>query len=167
MGPFGGRRGAVSHFLRRATKPAPCRAGMLLHIDGSKHRWFQDDRYYETIWTLCFQSTPAFSTALSGVALQRVSTRVVAPTSRSCGEFPGIGRILPSRHFRLLMVTTIPRVWRRTVAPPARPSAPSSNRNSGSTCFSAPADEALSSAMVWQALSWAAARISPHGDTVR
>ena len=22
---------------------------MLLHIDGSKHRWFQDDRYYDLI----------------------------------------------------------------------------------------------------------------------
>src|SRR5215831_13268367 len=88
-------------------------------------------------------------------------------TSRSCGELPGIGRTLPSRHFRRLMVATIPRVWLRTVVPPARPSAPSSNRNSGSTCFSAPADEALSSAMVWQALPWAAARISPPADTVR
>jgi len=24
-------------------------AGMMLHIDGSKHRWFQDDRYYDLI----------------------------------------------------------------------------------------------------------------------
>jgi hypothetical protein len=24
-------------------------AGMLLHIDGSKHRWFQDDRYYDLL----------------------------------------------------------------------------------------------------------------------
>ncbi len=23
--------------------------GMLLHIDGSKHRWFQDDRYYDLL----------------------------------------------------------------------------------------------------------------------
>ena len=22
---------------------------MMLHIDGSKHRWFQDDRYYDLI----------------------------------------------------------------------------------------------------------------------
>src|SRR5262249_30221692 len=61
-------------------------------------------------------------------------------TSRSCGEFPGIGRTLPFRHFRRLIVATIPHVWLGTVAPPARPSAPSSNRNSGSTRFSAPAD---------------------------
>jgi hypothetical protein len=63
--------------------------------------------------------------------------------------------------------TTLPRVWLRAVAPPARPSAPSSNRNSGSMCFSAPAEEELSSGMVWQALLWAAARISLSGDTVR
>jgi hypothetical protein len=24
-------------------------AGMLLHIDGSKHRWFSDDRYYDLL----------------------------------------------------------------------------------------------------------------------
>jgi hypothetical protein len=27
-------------------RPLP---GMLLHLDGSKHRWFQDDRYYDLI----------------------------------------------------------------------------------------------------------------------
>lgn len=31
------------HRRRRPRRPLP---GMLLHIDGSKHRWFQDDRYY-------------------------------------------------------------------------------------------------------------------------
>ena len=31
-----------------ATAPAPA-AGMLLHIDGSRHRWFQDERWYELI----------------------------------------------------------------------------------------------------------------------
>lgn len=35
-----------SHRRRRARRPLP---GMLLHIDGSKHRWFQDDRYYDLI----------------------------------------------------------------------------------------------------------------------
>jgi transposase len=35
-----------SHRRRRARRPVP---GMLLHIDGSKHRWFQDDRYYDLI----------------------------------------------------------------------------------------------------------------------
>ena len=34
------------HRRRRPRRPLP---GMLLHIDGSKHRWFQDDRYYDLI----------------------------------------------------------------------------------------------------------------------
>ena len=34
------------HRRRRPRRPMP---GMMLHIDGSKHRWFQDDRYYDLI----------------------------------------------------------------------------------------------------------------------
>src|SRR3954454_9463723 len=34
------------HRRRRPRRPLP---GMMLHIDGSKHRWFQDDRYYDLI----------------------------------------------------------------------------------------------------------------------
>jgi len=34
------------HRKRRERRPLP---GMLLHIDGSKHRWFQDDRWYDLI----------------------------------------------------------------------------------------------------------------------
>src|SRR5215467_6177105 len=42
--PRGRKRG--SHRRRRPRRPLP---GMLLHVDGSKHRWFQDDRYYDLI----------------------------------------------------------------------------------------------------------------------
>jgi transposase len=38
-----------THRRRRPRRPLP---GMLLHIDGSKHRWFQDDRYYDFIVVL-------------------------------------------------------------------------------------------------------------------
>ena len=34
------------HRRRRPRRPIP---GMMLHIDGSKHRWFQDDRYYDLL----------------------------------------------------------------------------------------------------------------------
>ena len=34
------------HRRRRERKPLP---GMMLHIDGSKHRWFRDDRYYDLL----------------------------------------------------------------------------------------------------------------------
>lgn len=38
------RRGP--HRRRRERRPLP---GMLLHIDGSKHQWFQDDRWYDLL----------------------------------------------------------------------------------------------------------------------
>lgn len=40
------RRKRGPHRRRRPRRSLP---GMLLHIDGSKHRWFQDDRYYDLI----------------------------------------------------------------------------------------------------------------------
>jgi len=40
----GRKRGA--HRQRRPRRPLP---GMLLHIDGSRHRWFQDERWYDLI----------------------------------------------------------------------------------------------------------------------
>src|SRR5262250_2143323 len=40
----GRKRGA--HRKRRVRRPLP---GMLLHIDGSRHQWFQDERWYDLI----------------------------------------------------------------------------------------------------------------------
>src|SRR5437899_5139259 len=40
----GRKRGA--HRKRRERRPSP---GMLLHIDGSRHQWFQDERWYDLI----------------------------------------------------------------------------------------------------------------------
>jgi transposase len=40
----GRKRG--SHRRRRERRPLP---GMLLHIDGSRHQWFQDERWYDLI----------------------------------------------------------------------------------------------------------------------
>ena len=42
--PKGRRRGV--HRRRRARRPL---VGMLLHLDGSRHRWFQDDRWYDLL----------------------------------------------------------------------------------------------------------------------
>src|SRR5256885_7403559 len=39
-------RKRVVHRKRRQRRPLP---GMLLHIDGSRHRWFQDERWYDLI----------------------------------------------------------------------------------------------------------------------
>ena len=43
-----GRKRGV-HRKRRPRRPLP---GMLLHLDGSEHRWFQDDRWYDLIEVL-------------------------------------------------------------------------------------------------------------------
>ncbi len=40
-----GRKRGV-HRKRRPRRPLP---GMLLHIDGSAHRWFQDERWYDLL----------------------------------------------------------------------------------------------------------------------
>ena len=40
-----GRKRGV-HRKRRERRPLP---GMLLHIDGSRHRWFQDERWHDLI----------------------------------------------------------------------------------------------------------------------
>jgi transposase len=37
------------HWRRRERRPLP---GMLLHIDGSRHQWFQDDRWYDSLAVL-------------------------------------------------------------------------------------------------------------------
>ena len=40
------RKKRGSHRRRRPRRPIP---GMLLHIDGSKHRWFCDDRHFDLL----------------------------------------------------------------------------------------------------------------------
>jgi len=50
-----------SHRRRRPRRPLP---GMLLHIDGSKHRWFQDDRYDDLIVILDDATSEIYSAQL-------------------------------------------------------------------------------------------------------
>jgi transposase len=45
-GLVGRRRSRGIHRKRRPRRPLP---GMLLHVDGSQHRWFQDDRWYDLL----------------------------------------------------------------------------------------------------------------------
>src|SRR5215472_12463974 len=49
------------HRRRRPRRPLP---GMLLHIDGSKHRWFQDDRYDDLIVILDDATSEIYSAHL-------------------------------------------------------------------------------------------------------
>ena len=41
-----GRQARSYTATRRERRPLP---GMLLHIDGSRHQWFQDERWYDLI----------------------------------------------------------------------------------------------------------------------
>jgi len=45
------------HRRRRQRRPSP---GMLLHIDGSRHHWFQDERWYDLIVILDDASTEIY-----------------------------------------------------------------------------------------------------------
>jgi transposase len=74
----GRKRGA--HRKRRVRRPLP---GMLLHIDGSRHQWFQDERWYDLIVILDDASSEIYyaqlveeeSTATVMAALKEVIER--------------------------------------------------------------------------------------------
>jgi hypothetical protein len=59
---------------------------MLLHIDGSKHRWFQDDRYYDLIVILDDASSEIYCAQL----VNEESTRTVMQGVREVIERKGL-----------------------------------------------------------------------------
>ena len=75
------RRGP--HRRRRPRRPM---AGMLLHIDGSKHRWFQDDRYYDLIVILDDANSEIYYAQL----VEEESTRTVMAALREVVEKQGL-----------------------------------------------------------------------------
>lgn len=77
------RRKRGPHRRRRERKPLP---GMLLHIDGSKHRWFQDDRYYDFIVVL----DDATSEIYYAQMVEEESTRTVMAALREVIETEGV-----------------------------------------------------------------------------
>jgi len=60
--------------------------GMLLHIDGSKHRWFQDDRYYDLIVVMDDATSEIYYAQLVG----EESTRTVMAAVREVIERKGL-----------------------------------------------------------------------------
>ena len=70
------------HRKRRPRRPLP---GMLLHIDGSKHRWFQDDRYYDLIVILDDATSEIYYAQL----VEEESTRTVMAALREVIERKG------------------------------------------------------------------------------
>jgi hypothetical protein len=71
------------HRRRRPRRPLP---GMLLHIDGSKHRWFQDDRYYDLLVILDDATSRIYYAQL----VEEESTRTVMTALREVIERQGL-----------------------------------------------------------------------------
>src|SRR5213082_431395 len=75
------RRGP--HRRRRPRRPLP---GMLLHIDGSKHRWLNDDRWYDLIVILDDATSEIYYAQL----VEEESTRTVMAGVREVIETQGL-----------------------------------------------------------------------------
>lgn len=71
------------HRRRRERRPFP---GMLLHIDGSKHRWFSDDRYYDLLVILDDATSEIYYAQL----VEEESTRTVMLALREVIERKGL-----------------------------------------------------------------------------
>src|SRR5499433_125337 len=77
-----GRKRGV-HRKRRARRPLP---GMLLHIDGSRHRWFQDERWHDLIVILDDASSAIYYAQL----VEEESTVTVLAALREVVERKGV-----------------------------------------------------------------------------
>src|SRR5665811_48322 len=77
-----GRKRGV-HRKRRLRRPLP---GMLLHIDGSRHRWFQDERWYDLIVILDDASSAIYYAQL----VEEESTATVMAGLREVIERQGL-----------------------------------------------------------------------------
>src|SRR5271167_2117355 len=77
-----GRKRGV-HRKRRARRPLP---GMLLHIDGSRHRWFQDERWHDLIVILDDASSEIYYAQL----VEEESTATVMAGLREVIERKGL-----------------------------------------------------------------------------
>lgn len=76
------RRKRGPHRRRRPRRPIP---GMLLHIDGSQHRWFQDDRQFDLIVILDDATSEIYYAQL----VEQESTRTVMAAIRHVVETRG------------------------------------------------------------------------------
>ena len=77
------RRKRGPHRRRRPRRPMP---GMLLHIDGSKHRWLNDDRWYDLIVILDDATSEIYYAQL----VEEESTRTVMAGLREVIEAKGL-----------------------------------------------------------------------------
>jgi transposase len=86
------------HRRRRPRRPLP---GMLLHIDGSKHRWFSDERYYDLLVILDDATSEIYYAQL----VEEESTRTVMAALRELIQTKGLFCALYSDRGRHFFVT--------------------------------------------------------------
>jgi transposase len=77
------RRKRGKHRKRRPRRPLP---GMLLHIDGSEHRWFCDDRWYDLLVIMDDATSEIYYAQL----VEEESTRTVMTALREVIEQKGL-----------------------------------------------------------------------------
>ena len=77
------RRKRGKHRKRRPRRPLP---GMLLHIDGSQHRWFCDDRWYDSLVIMDDATSEIYYAQL----VEEESTRTVMTALREVIEQKGL-----------------------------------------------------------------------------
>jgi len=77
----GRKRG--THRKRRARRPLP---GMLLHLDGSRHRWFQDERWHDFLVVLDDATSEIYYAQL----VEEESTRTVMVALKEVVERKGL-----------------------------------------------------------------------------
>lgn len=82
-GLVGKRRRRGPHRKRRPRRPLP---GMLLHLDGSSHRWFSDDRWYDLLVVLDDATSEIYYAQL----VEQESTRTVLQALRAVVEQQGV-----------------------------------------------------------------------------
>jgi transposase len=92
------RRRRAPHRRRRERRPLP---GMLLHIDGSKHRWLNDDRWYDLLVILDDATSQIYYAQL----VEEESTRTVMAALREVIESEGLFCALYSDRGRHFFVT--------------------------------------------------------------
>ena len=84
------RRRRAPHRRRRERRPLP---GMLLHIDGSKHRWFQDGRRYDLIVIMDDATSEIYYAQLVEEESTRTVMRAVQEVIRARGLFCALSAI--------------------------------------------------------------------------
>jgi len=91
------RRKRGPHRRRRARRPIP---GMLLHIDGSQHRWFQDERQMDLIVILDDATSEIYYAQLVDQESTRTVMRAIRHVVETKGWFSSLYSDRASHFFR-------------------------------------------------------------------